>query len=248
MDDRALTEALAGLGLDRENHRAVALLPLVEVAWADGRVQQAEKRLILEIAERYGVEPGDAWLQRWLAKRPNATTFLAARTVLLALMARDGRSDVKAPDTLVELLELCVDVAQAAGGLFGFAFTYEHSERECIHEIAHSLALGPALPEKVVKAWDTLARPKPGSQDVTVVRRIPARKARAASPTAPPPELELDAATARLTRPHPKKPRAETPAAPAFVEEDPTVPFFDDLHLIAGTYVLDDGDEDDEGG
>src|SRR5688500_14013322 len=115
MDDRELTEALAGLGLDRKNHRAVALLPLVEVAWADGRVQRAEKKLIGEIARRYGVEPGDAWLQRWLAKRPSPTTFLAARTVLLALMARSGRSDVKAPDDLDELLDLCVGVAEAAG-------------------------------------------------------------------------------------------------------------------------------------
>jgi len=37
MDDRELLAALEGLGLGRENHRAVLLLPLIEVAWADGR-------------------------------------------------------------------------------------------------------------------------------------------------------------------------------------------------------------------
>jgi tellurite resistance protein len=254
MDDRELTEALAGLGLDRKNHRAVGLLPLVEVAWADGKVQRAERELILEIAERYGVAPGDAWLKRWLEKRPTPTTFLAARTVLLALMARSGKSDVKAPDTLDNLLELCVGVAEAAGGLFGLAFTYEQSERDCIEEIARTLARGPTLPDVVVRAWST--PPAPGSapgigDQVTVVRRIAKRKARTAKPTAPPPNLDVDLTTARLTRPRPDAAPKAGPLAtggPAFQEEEPTVPYFDDLKVLGGTYLLEDEDEDDEGG
>lgn len=250
MDDRELTEALARLGLDRRNHRAVALLPLVEVAWADGRVQRAEKRLIGEIAQRYGLEPGDEWLQRWLKKRPTPTTFLAARTVLLALMARSGRAEVKAPDDLADLLDLCVAVAEAAGGLFGLAFTYEQSERECIQEIAHSLQLGPALPQQVAQDWEETTQklePAPGIGDqVTVVRRIPQRKARPAVDTDrhPRPAIDPDPATARLTRPHRKKPKAATPVDPSFVEDDPTTPYFEDLEVLGGAYVVDGDDED----
>ncbi|HHO50786.1 MAG TPA: TerB family tellurite resistance protein [Deltaproteobacteria bacterium] len=152
MTDGELTTALANLGLNRSNYRAVALLPLVEVAWADGRIQRAERELIARIAQRYGLEPGDAWLERWLERRPSATLFLAVRTVLLALMSRRGQ-DPGTPDDPVALLALCLRVAEAAGGLFGLAFTVSPRERACIEEIASHLVLGPALPEAIVVAW-----------------------------------------------------------------------------------------------
>lgn len=152
MTDGELTTALANLGLNRSNYRAVALLPLVEVAWADGRIQRAERQLIVRIAQRYGIEPGDAWLDRWLKRRPSATTFLAARTVLLALMSRKGQ-DPGTPDSPAALLDLCVRIAEAAGGLFGLAFTVHPNERACIEEIAAHLTLGPALPEAIVESW-----------------------------------------------------------------------------------------------
>lgn len=240
MNDRELTEALALLGLDRANHRAIGLLPLIEVAWADGRIQKAERDLIARTAARYGIDPGDAWLARWLKKRPAATTFLTARTVLLALMARSGRSELAAPETLDALLDLCTEVAAAAGGLFGLAFTVERSERACIEEIATSLALGPALPVEVARSWDTarraagfseaptrlLPRPIPASQEVTQPRVESAGTD------------EITTAAWRLAR---SLPEPEDPDR--FVEEDPTVPFFDDLGGVA--YVVDDDEDDD---
>lgn len=241
MDDRDLTEALGALGLDRSTYAAVALLPLVEVAWADGRVQRAERDLIAEIAQRYGLLPDDAWLKRWLDRRPAPTTFLAARTVLLALMSRAGRDDVRSPETLESLLDLCMAVAEAAGGLFGIAFTVERTERECIEEIAASLALGPALPDVVVRAWHTTVK-RGISDDPTSIHRRPRRPA--------------SVPTARFARPvapgsdAPTAPPDSVPPAPqadpeAYVEDDPTVPYMDDLKAaLSGTYVLDDVDEE----
>lgn len=242
MTDRELTEALALLGLDRANHRAIGLLPLIEVAWADGRVQRAERDLIVKTAARYGIEPGDAWLDRWLKRRPPATTFLTARTVLLALMARAGRSEWSAPETLEALLDLCTDVAAAAGGLFGLAFTIERSERACMEEIATSLALGPALPKEVARSWDTAGRAAGFSDAPTRLLRKPTAPVPSAAstddtvPRAPRPALDDEPTAKRLVRPPSTDPER-------FQEEDPTVPFFDGLGGIA--YVDDDDDEDD---
>ena len=163
MNDRQLTAALANLGLDASSYPAVALLPLIEVAWADGRIQSAERRLIARVAKQYEMPVSDAWLDRWLKKRPSATAFLLARTVLLSLLNRsDAPPD--APETVENLLGLCYRVAAVAGGLFGLAFTVTPRERACMEDIAQHLRLDPRLPEEVVQIWNAgrVVRPAPG--------------------------------------------------------------------------------------
>lgn len=159
MTDAQLTAALATLGLDERTYPAVALLPLIEVAWADGRIQRAERRLIRQTVERYGMAVRGAWLDRWLEERPPASEFLAARQVLLALLQRAGAAS-DAPETLEALLDLCHRVAAVAGGLFGLAFTVTASERACIEDIAQNLRLGPMLPSSLVGVWQA-DRPAP---------------------------------------------------------------------------------------
>lgn len=157
LNDDELNATLESLGLSRQNHRAVVLLPLIEVAWADGRIQRAERVRIVQIARRFGIDGRSPWLARWLDKRPSRKIFLAARTALLDLMAR---SDYGEPpiDSLDDLLDCCLWIAEAAGGLFGLAFTIERSERECIEQIAASLSLGPALPDGLVEQWEISRR------------------------------------------------------------------------------------------
>ena len=145
MTDEELLKALGRLGVDRDSLRALPLLPLVQVAWADGRVQQAERGLIHEVATKYGLSPeGMGLLKRWLDVRPSEKSFLLARRVLLALWARD-REHGEAPENLDGVIRMCMCVARVAGGLFGLAFTLDRREVELIGEISQSLQLGPAL-------------------------------------------------------------------------------------------------------
>jgi tellurite resistance protein len=46
---------LAELKIPREAYRVVMLLPLVYVAWADGKIQSQERKLIMRIAEERGL-------------------------------------------------------------------------------------------------------------------------------------------------------------------------------------------------
>lgn len=152
--EQELQRALSALGIQRHNCKAVAVLPLVQVAWADGRIQHAERRVILAAAARYGLGPdtGEELVDQWLTRPPSPSYFLLARRVLLALAQRQ-QYELPTLSTLPQLVQLCETVAAAAGGLFGVFFTVERRERELIEEIAQSLSLGPSLPEEITESW-----------------------------------------------------------------------------------------------
>lgn len=146
--DQELIRRLEYLGLDAASYRAIALLPLVEVAWADGTIQRAEKSLIVKIAEENYFDMGDGprILQGWLDERPSEEYFQKGRELLVALAKRErGIGSDLGAQTLVGLLELCEDVAKAAGGLFGVVFTVESQEKEAIRDISSALSLAPQV-------------------------------------------------------------------------------------------------------
>jgi len=156
MINEKLVERLRSLGIDRENYRVLALLPLVQVAWADGRVQQAEEQLITEAATQLGLEPGGTWvgvLQSWLRSPPSDLDYLRGQQALLAL-AQLSASDLD-QSTLGELIDLSAEVAQAAGGLFGVMFQIEDTEKRALNDIAQILSLGPTIDWSRVKVEET---------------------------------------------------------------------------------------------
>jgi hypothetical protein len=118
VDEPALLERIQKLGVTLDTGSAFILAPLVEVAWVDGDVSDAERDTILHIAEQRGVSPGSADYQQlldWLAHRPSDEVF---QTALEAI--RIGLS-VLPPDELEEriavMIKACEEVAQAAGGI-----------------------------------------------------------------------------------------------------------------------------------
>ena len=146
MTDEELIEELQHLGIDRHSHKVVALLPLVQVAWADGTVQRAEADLIRKLAEQHGMDEGDGAriLESWLAEAPTLDVMDRGRQVLLELAVRDG-AELGAsvgPETLEQVVDLCEQVARAAGGLFGILWTVDERERSAIAQIARALRQG----------------------------------------------------------------------------------------------------------
>ena len=117
-DEPALLERIQKLGVTLDTGSAFILAPLVEVAWVDGEVSDAERDTILHIAKQRGVSPGSAdyrQLLDWLAHRPSDEVF---RTSLEAI--RIGLS-VLPPDEseqrIATIIKACEDVAQAKGWL-----------------------------------------------------------------------------------------------------------------------------------
>lgn len=100
----------------------LALVPLVRVAWAEGRVTRRERELITRAARRLGVEEGgaaDLLLAGWLKARPGEEFFEGAfahlRSLLHDMPVDDGE------ELTLDLLRLCTLVAQVSGGNASFA-------------------------------------------------------------------------------------------------------------------------------
>ena len=184
MSEASLIHEIAELGIDEESWQVLALLPLVEVAWADGVIQPLEREQVLQIAtERFSVGPqGRTLLEGWLANRPTAGFLLRARVVLLLLAerARGLRGESDAP--LPVILDLCVDVAMSAGGLFGYG-SVTRKEREAITAIAEILH----VPRE--RLWEDDDGAEDAPTDVGAMLPHPAAKSPVAPDRVGPPTL-----------------------------------------------------------
>lgn len=133
--EHAVVDAITTLGFDADTGRVFDLLPLVHVAWADGRVSSKERATVMQVVERRGIATdSEAWhlMESLLEKRPSEK-FMEETLGLL----RDLASTRTGADAT--LVDLCVDVAQASGGIFGFGNTVSDEEKELIARVASLL-------------------------------------------------------------------------------------------------------------
>ena len=117
MTPEELSQHLTDLGIDRHSSKALALLPAVEVAWADGKVDASEVSLILHLAdERFHLgEEGARLLTDWL-KYPPSASYLQRGYTALKTLARTQASGFNA-QTVPQVIEIAQQVAQSSGGV-----------------------------------------------------------------------------------------------------------------------------------
>lgn len=119
--DEGVLDKLVELGIGGETLAAMTLVPLVEVAWADGKMEAKERAAILQGAEAQGIAPGTpafALLEDWLENRPPPRLLGAWKEYVGALcdeMLPEQRKQFK-----TEVLGRARAVAEAAGGFLGF--------------------------------------------------------------------------------------------------------------------------------
>jgi hypothetical protein len=127
------------LKIPREAYRVIMLMPLVYVAWADGKIQSQERKLIMGIAEERGLldHGGRACLERWLTHAPSAEQ-LKSHLAILSELARSHRGVGGEVDADSEQLMIawCQDVADAAGGLLGLRSPRHEAEHAALKTIA----------------------------------------------------------------------------------------------------------------
>ncbi len=86
VDDDVL-DFLLEMGIDADSVSALSLYPVVQVAWADGRVVEEERQAVLEAATRMGCGPGTRGhelLADWLDREPSPLLESAWQQVQLA--------------------------------------------------------------------------------------------------------------------------------------------------------------------
>jgi hypothetical protein len=121
MSDDAVLDRLVGLGLRANTIAALSLVPLIQVAWADGVVQDNERTAILQGAHGKGLEDGtDGYtlLQTWLKTRPSDELFTAWEAYIKALASQlNDEQNRLLKNQIVGFAKM---VAAAAGGILGF--------------------------------------------------------------------------------------------------------------------------------
>ena len=139
IQDPDLLRDLAELGFTADTVSLLPLVPVLQVAWAEGGVSPAERKLILDFARLRGVtegSPADRQLAEWLAHQPSADVFSRASRLVAAMLAAGSGTthDLSADD----LVRYCESIAAASGGLLGLG-KVSAGERAAIEQIQTAL-------------------------------------------------------------------------------------------------------------
>jgi hypothetical protein len=139
-NDPGLIDHMIELGVGPESVLAVGLVPLAAVSWADGRLEEKERKAILKAASEHGVEPGSAsftMLEVWLTEQPNERLISAwkkyARGIWEQLteheqgLMREG------------IMGRAREIAEAAGGFLGVR-SISQQERALLEELEKVLS------------------------------------------------------------------------------------------------------------
>lgn len=141
--DPEMLNQLEALGFSPETLSLLPLVPLVEVAWAEGGVSSAEQREIVALARRRGVDEGsaaDVQLNEWLDRRPDAQVFAGATRLIKAMLA--AHSPELGDLTADDLVNYCEKIAHASGGILGGFMgigTVSPEEKAALTQIATQL-------------------------------------------------------------------------------------------------------------
>lgn len=143
IQDPALLQELESLGFTPGTIALLPLVPVLQVAWAEGGVSAAERAMIVNLARQRGVQGGsaaDGILTEWLDTRPSDDTFRKASRLIAAMLDQPAAAGQQLDAD--ELIRYCEQIASASGGLFGIG-KVSAEERAALEQIARGLKSRP---------------------------------------------------------------------------------------------------------
>ncbi len=132
----AVLKHLVTLGVHPELLATLALVPLVEVAWADGDVHEDERQAILKGSARLGMGPGSVdyrLLDEWLKRKPPEKMLNAWMVYIRGLckeLSPEERTEIK-----TTFLSRARQVAEAAGGFLGLTSRISALEKDLLAKL-----------------------------------------------------------------------------------------------------------------
>jgi len=138
-DERVLDD-LIGAGVEPETLAALALAPLILLAWRDGVLEERERGAILRAADEQGLaHTSTAYqlLEKWLNERPGDELVAAWKGYVEALRKNLSASAYAA--LREDIVARTRNVARSAGGFLGFARVTKE-EKELLARIEAILA------------------------------------------------------------------------------------------------------------
>jgi hypothetical protein len=139
LDAPELLQELHELGFTPETVGLLPLVPVIQIAWAEGGITREEREQIVRLARSRGIEEGsagDRQLTEWMATRPAAAIFAGAARLIRAML--DSDSPQASNLTANDLVKYCEDIASASGGILGMG-RISGDERALLSRIAADL-------------------------------------------------------------------------------------------------------------
>jgi hypothetical protein len=118
VENPELLRRVIDLGINMSTGSALILAPLVQVAWAEGKVTDKEREAVLRLAAGRGVEkgsPAEAQLLGWLDRRPDDAVFRAAIEVIKAGLSHLPSNERE--ERIASIVQACREVSEASGGI-----------------------------------------------------------------------------------------------------------------------------------
>ena len=139
IDDPAVLAELAGLGLRVDTLAALTLIPLIDVAWADGVMDERERSAVLAAAAATGAEPGSTsyrLLEIWTRDQPPPDMTKAWQLFIQALCGKLEQD--KSARLAGNLLGRAREVAAAAGSRLERRPHVSPEEEACLRALAEA--------------------------------------------------------------------------------------------------------------
>ncbi len=141
--DFATLDRLIELGVNADTFAALSLVPLVEVAWANGHVEPKEREALERAARDLGIDqrhPAFGLFDHWLVHRPDGAMLEAWTTYVEALC--EDLTAAQIAGLKDDLLDRARGVAEAAGGFLGLGSRISAEEEKMLGILAHAFEAG----------------------------------------------------------------------------------------------------------
>lgn len=121
LTDPGLLKDLEDLGFTPDTIALLPMVPVIQMAWAEGGITPAERTLIVNLARQRGIAQGsaaDRQLHEWMDTRPDASVFSRATRLIRAMLDSGQDPGMMSADEVVKQAE---NIAYASGGILGLA-------------------------------------------------------------------------------------------------------------------------------
>ena len=135
--DEQVVQQLKALGLGDKTLAAISLVPLIQVAWADGKLQDNERKALFDAALQHGFKewsPSFRIFKTWLRSPPPSHLAEAWKAYMRALTAefdREQKDFVKQ-----QFLDRAERIAAAAGGILLRIGSISEAEQAVLDDLA----------------------------------------------------------------------------------------------------------------
>ena len=136
ISNETVLRRLAGLGIRADTLAALTLIPLIEVAWADGKMDAREREAVLSAAESTGIpkeSPSYGLLRIWIEDQP-APDLVEAWSEFIGTLCAE-LSEEQTDHLRRNILGRARDVAEAAGGFLGLGSKISKEERAALESL-----------------------------------------------------------------------------------------------------------------